>query len=105
MPCFHVRVRYKDPKQKYEFTDYELDLSEKDAKLFGEQYEKGQVFFKGKWIDASSIKEIEIRQAHKKSTGYFPNLSSSTIFYGNRTDIKTVTRQFIKSPPKKRSNL
>ena len=102
MPYYHVRIRYKDPEQKYEFTVYELDLSEEDAKAFGAQYEKGQVFFKGKWIDTLNIKEIEIRETVSKSTSYYPTLTSSTIFYGTRTDIKTVTRKFIKSPPKKR---
>ena len=99
MPFYHVRIRHKEPEHKYEFTNYELDLSEEDAKTLGEQYKKGMVFFKGKWIDALSIKEIEIRQTYNKSYNYFPSLSSSTIFYGNRTDIKIVTRKFITSPP------
>jgi len=101
MPCYHVRIRYKDSEQKYEVIDYELDLSEEDAKTFGEQYEEGQVFFKDKWIDALNIREIEIRETISKSTSYYPTLTSSTIFYGTRTDIKNATRKFIKLPPKK----
>lgn len=94
-------MNYKIPQQEYGTTAFELDLSEEDAKLFGEQYEKGQVFFKGKWMDVSDIIEIEIRRTPIESTTYQPILGSSTIFYGNRADVRIVTRQFIKSPPKK----
>jgi predicted nucleotide-binding protein len=99
MSYYHLRIVYQDPKQKYPTTDYELDLSEEDAKLVAQQYEKGRLFFKGKWIESSDIKEIEIRETYLLSMGYHPNLTAATIFYGTRTDIKNVTRKFIKSPP------
>jgi predicted nucleotide-binding protein len=71
--------------------------------VLGEQYEKGKVFFKSKWIDISNVKEIEIRETPQLSNSYYPNLTSSTIFFGTRTDIKNATRRFIKSPPKGQS--
>lgn len=101
MPFYHVRIMHKKPEALIPTTGYELDLSDEDAKMFGEQYEKGQVFFKDKWINALNIKEIEIRETYNKSASHYPNLTSSTIFYGSKTDIKVVTRRFIKSPPKK----
>jgi predicted nucleotide-binding protein len=90
---------YKLSEQVYRTTDYELDLSEEGARLFGEQYEKGKVFFKGKWIDSQDIEEIEIRETDSKSSGYWPSLTFLTIFQSQK--YSNVTRKFIKSPPKK----
>lgn len=101
MSYYHVRIRYKDPENNYDTTDYELDLLDEEAKILGEQYEEGRVLFKGKWIDVANIKEIEILEALSKSTSYYPSLTPATIFYGTRTNITSVTRQFIKSYPKK----
>lgn len=102
MPSYHIRMVYKLPEQVYPVTGYELDLSEEEARLFGEQYEKGKVFFKGKWINSSNIEEIEIRETFYKAASYFPQpLDSSTIFYGTRVTTENVTRKFITSPPRK----
>jgi predicted nucleotide-binding protein len=99
MPYYHIRLKYQEAGQTFESTDYELDLSEEDAKEFGKQYEDGMVFFKGKWIKAICIKEIEVRETQSMSKHYYPPLAPSTIFYGDRSDIGIVTRKFIKSPP------
>lgn len=102
MPFYHVQIVYKKSGEKYESTEYELNLSAEDAKLLSEQYEKGMVFFKGKWIDVLNIKTIKIRETPIKSTSYLPNLSSYMMFNRNSTFIKIATRQFIKSPPTKK---
>jgi hypothetical protein len=46
MPYYHIQIKYREPDQSYINTDYELDLSEADAKTFGEQYVEGLVLFK-----------------------------------------------------------
>jgi predicted nucleotide-binding protein len=99
MPYYHVRIRYYDPAKNYEIPDYELDLSTEDVTLLSGQYDKGRVLFKGKWIDSSNVKEIEIRETEYRSTEYFGALTESTIFYSKK--YPDVTRKFIKSPPKK----
>ena len=100
MPYYHVKIAIRNPDTMLKFYREELDLSVEDIKLFAEQYEKGTVFFKGEWIDTSNIEEVEIRETYNKSVNYYPKpLDSSTIFYGNRSDIPVVTRKFIKSPP------
>jgi predicted nucleotide-binding protein len=99
MPYYHVRIKYLEPSYLRETTEYELDLSEEDATTIGEQYAKGRILFNGKWIDSSSVKEIEIRETDLKSTSYYPTLNSSTIFYGDKSFVKNVTRKFIKLPP------
>lgn len=101
MPSYHVQIRYKKPETEMPFTDYELDLTEEDVVVLGQQYQQGQVFFKGTWIDSSSIQKIEIRRTPIDSIAYLPKRDSAIIFYGDRTDVRIVTRQFIKSPPKK----
>jgi len=100
MPFYHARMKYIDANQGIEITDYQLDLSEEETKLFGADYDKGRVFFKGKWIHVSSIEEIEIRETPYQSTDYFGGgLSEARIFDSGR--FPHVTRKFIKSPPKK----
>ena len=100
MPSYHVQIRYRKPETEIPFTNYELDLTEEDAAVLGQQYQQGQVFFKGTWIDVASIEKIEIRRTPIESIAYQPKLDSSIIFYGSRTDVRIVTRRFIKSPPK-----
>jgi predicted nucleotide-binding protein len=94
--CFHIQIKYKEPKQDHISTDYELDLSEEDTKTFAQQYMKGSVLFKGKWIDVSDIKEIEIRETPEKTTYFFPTIGSSRIFQSS--EFPNVTRRFIASP-------
>ncbi len=101
MPYYHVRISHRDPESNYVQSEYELDLSEEDAKLLGEQYQSGNVFFNSKWINAVNIKEIDIQETDSKSKSHYPTLDSSTIFYGTRIETRRVTRQFIKSEPKK----
>lgn len=95
--CFHIQIKYKEPEQDHISTDYELDLSEEDTKTFTQQYMKGSVLFKGKWIDASDVKEIEIRETPERTTYFFPTISSSRIFQSS--EFPNVTRRFITSPP------
>lgn len=99
MPYYHIQIRYKDPETLRESDRHELNLSEEEMKLLGEQFEKVRVLFKGKWIRSSDIKETEIRETPEKTTYYFSTLTPSTIF-GNPL-YRDATRQFIKSPPKK----
>jgi len=96
-----VRIQHRDPESNYVHAECELDLSEEYAKIVGEQYQKGKVFFISKWINTLNIKEIEIQETANKSTSYYPILDSATIFYGTRVETRRVTRQFIKSEPKK----
>lgn len=87
-------MSYKaDPESQYVSTEYELDLSEDDVRIFGQQYQKGPVFFKGKWI--SNIKDVEIRETERDSKSYYPKLDSSTIFFGDRIKTGVVTRKFL----------
>ena len=101
MPYYHVRISHRVPESNDVRAECELDLSEEDAKLVGEQYQSGKVFFNSKWINADNINEIDIQETDSKSTSYSPTLDSSTIFYGTRIETRRVTRQFIKSEPKK----
>jgi predicted nucleotide-binding protein len=101
MPYYHIRIKHKEPEQEYELDDFELDLSEEEARLLGEQYKEGHVFFREKWIDASNIKEIEIRETLNKTERRRPILAIADIFSDDRTNINIVTRKFVKSPPKK----
>ncbi|MHC3130185.1 MAG: hypothetical protein IBV52_08945 [Candidatus Bathyarchaeota archaeon] len=80
MPYYHVRISRRDPESNYVHNEYELDLSEEYAKIVGEQYQRGKVFFNSKWINVLHIKEIEIRETDSKSTSYYPTLDSATIF-------------------------
>jgi len=101
MPYYHVRISHRDPESNYVHTEYELDLSEEYAKIVGEQYQRGRLFFNSKWINVLNIKEIEIRETANKSTAYYPTIGSASIFYGTSIATRSVTRQFIKSEPKK----
>jgi hypothetical protein len=85
MPYYHLHIAWKLPEQAYATTEYELDLSEEEARQVGEQYEKGKVFFKGKWIDSQNIIEVHVRQTARKSTQYFPTpVSGSDIFMAQK---------------------
>ncbi len=81
----------------YPKTEQEFDLSEEDATELGEQYSKGCILFKGKWIEVSNIEEIEIRETTAKSN----TLWGSSVFQSSTANV--VTRRFIKSPPRKGS--
>ena len=100
---YHVQLKYSEQTKTSVGTFYdslkteqELDLSEEEANELGKQYSDGCVFFKGKWIETSEIKEIEIRETTVKSnTMWGPVFQSSTA--------NVVTRRFIKSRPRKGS--
>jgi predicted nucleotide-binding protein len=100
VPYYHIQIRFKKPDTDYSFTENELDLSEEEARQFGEQYESGKVMFNGKWTSSRHIEEIEIKETLAKLKDFFPPIDASGVFYGTRADVKTVTRKFIKSPPK-----
>jgi len=94
----------KEAELNIPITDYELDLTEEDAKIFSEQYDTGNVLFKGRWIDVSNIEEIDIRETLSNTKQSIMPMDSSTIFYGNQTLVNIVTRHFIKSSPKKKKS-
>lgn len=98
---YHVQLKYTEPQKTnigtgydYSKTEQELDLSEEDVTTLGKQYTEGYVFFNGKWIESSSIKEIEIRKTQKKS-----NTIWGSVFQSATSEV--VTRRFIKSQPRR----
>lgn len=90
---------YKDPETGDEFDKHELDLSEEFAKSFGEQLREEWVLFTGKWIRSAAVEEIEIRRTPYRTTAYLSHLTPEDIF--GKPTYSDVTRQFVKSPPKK----
>jgi len=101
MPYYHIKITHGTSSHPYREYDYELNLSEEDARVVAEQYEsKKLVLFKGKWVNVDDIEEIEIRETPEKTSYYFPQLSLSTIFESSQ--FPNVTRRFVKSPPEGR---
>jgi len=98
MPYYHIKITDGASNSSQRKTDYELDLSEEGLKTFVEQYDTGDVLFKGKWVKSSDL-EIEIRETPQVTTYVFPPLNPFTIF-GTTSTFPNVTRKFIKSPPK-----
>ena len=96
---FHIQLKYQDPEiigYSSIRTDQEFDLTEEEATEFGKQYSEGCVFFKGKWLQSSFIKEVEIRKSADTAKNNYWNLMS--MFQETKNPI--VTRRFIKSQPK-----
>jgi predicted nucleotide-binding protein len=98
---YHVQLKYSEPQKTSVGTTFdsirteqECDLSEEDATELGKQYSEGLVFFNGKWIDTSAIKEIEIRETQAKSRTFW-----GSVFQASTAEV--VTRRFIKSQPRK----
>jgi len=98
MPYYHIKITDGASNSSQRKTNYELDLSEEGLKTFVEQYDTGDVLFKGKWVKSSDL-EIEIRETPYVTTYIFPPLNPFTIF-GTTSTFPNVTRKFIKSPPK-----
>jgi len=105
MPFYHILIGYDDPKRSSRLVLYELDLSKNDVEVFVEQYKKGRVLFKGKWLDVLNIEEIEIQETqhpHDSWANIVPLVSVEDITISSRgTKAKDVTRQFVRSEPKK----
>ncbi len=105
MPFYHVLIGYDDPKRSSRLVLYELGLSKNDVEVFVEQYKKGRVLFKGKWLDVLNIEEIEIQETqhpHDSWANIVPLVSVQDITISSRgTKAKDVTRQFVRSEPRK----
>jgi len=97
MPYFHVRLLIEvDSIWADTETIYELDLSEDDVELLGRQYREGsKIFFKGKWIDSSLIKEIEIRKTSKRAREYAGWGSATGGIFYEKKEGEDVTRTYI----------
>jgi predicted nucleotide-binding protein len=98
---YHIQLKYTESQKSsigtnidFTKTEQEFDLSEEEAAILGKQYADGCFFFKGKWIETLSAKEIEIRETQAKSGTYW-----GSIFQSSTHPI--VTRRFIKTQPKK----
>jgi len=105
MPFYHILIRHKNPKSTSPSIIYELDLVKDEVEVFVEQYQKGRVLFKGKWLDSLNIEEVEIletRYPHDSWSNISPLSSVQDItISGGKEKAKAVTRQFIKSEPRK----
>jgi len=103
LPYYHIRIIYHDPESIWRDTLYQLDLTDKDVETFVELYQRGQVLFKGKWRNVSSIEELEIRETPDNS-GIYKSMSGlgsvEGVIFGSRGVSKDVTTMFIKSKPK-----
>lgn len=96
---YNIQLKYYEPRKSSIGTpiedlkiEQEYDLLENEATEFGNQYCEGCVFFKGKSIHSSAIKEVEIRESQIKIGG---TLGCWNTFVNS----PVVTRRFIKSPP------
>lgn len=103
MQCYHILVSYRNPENASRSVLYELDLSKDEVEIFVEQYLRGQVLFKGKWLDVANIDEVEIletRYPHDSWSNIVPLVSVRDITISSRgRNAKTVTRKFIKLEP------
>ncbi|MFH0817553.1 MAG: hypothetical protein V1909_02860, partial [Candidatus Micrarchaeota archaeon] len=82
---YHVQLKYTEPQKTSVGTSFdsikteqESDLSEEDITTMGKQYTEGCIFFNGKWIETSLIKEIEIRKTQAKSNTLWGSVFQSS---------------------------
>jgi len=105
LPYYHILIGYHNPKSASRLVLYELDLSKNEVEVFVEQYQKGGVLFKGKWLDVLNIEEVEIRETehpHDSWANIVPLVSVQDITISSRkVEAKAVTRRFIRSEPRK----
>ncbi|MEM2970122.1 MAG: nucleotide-binding protein [Candidatus Bathyarchaeia archaeon] len=96
-------VSYRNPENASRSVLYELDLSKDEVEIFVEQYLRGRVLFKGKWLDVANIDEVEIletRYPHDSWSNIVPLVSVRDITISSRgRKAKNVTRKFIRLEP------